>query len=156
MFLVLQIPAFHVASFTDSGFSCSWFYKFRLFMFLVLPIPAFHVPGFTDSGFSCSWFYRFQFFMFLVLQVLAFHVPDFTDSGFSCSWFYRFRLFMFLVLQIPAFHVPGFLVPRSVPRFPVPCFTDSHRLRAFLTRFRQHDLRLNLAKCTFAAKKVHF
>ena len=32
---------------------------------------------------------------------------------------------MFLVLQIPAFHVPGFLVPRSVPRFPVPCFTDS-------------------------------
>ena len=48
-----------------------------------------------------------------------------TDSGFSCSWFYRFRLFMFLVLQIPAFHVPGFLVPCSVPRFPVPCFTDS-------------------------------
>ena len=36
---------------------------------------------------------------------------------------------MFLVLQIPAFHVPGFLVPRSVPRsvprFSVPCFTDS-------------------------------
>ena len=50
----------------------------------------------------------------------------------SCSWFYRFRLFMFLVLQIPAFHVPGFLVPRSVPcsvpRFPVPCFTDSRVL----------------------------
>ena len=68
--------------------------------------------------------------MFLVLQIPAFHVPGFTDSGFSCSWFYRFRLFMFLVLQIPAFHVPVFLVPRSisrsVPRFPVPCFTDSH------------------------------
>ena len=109
--------------------SCSWFYRFRLFMFLILQIPAFHVPGFTDSGFSCSWFYRFRLFMFLVLQTPAFHVPGFTDSGFSCSWFYRFRLFMFLVLQIPAFHVPGFLVPRSVPcsvpRFPVPCFTDS-------------------------------
>ncbi len=31
-----------------------------------------------------------------------------------------------------------------------------NRLRAVLTRFRQHDLRLNLAKCTFAAKKVHY
>jgi hypothetical protein len=31
-----------------------------------------------------------------------------------------------------------------------------NRLRAILTRFRQHDLRLNLAKCNFAAKKVHF
>ena len=46
MFLVLQIPAFHIPGFTDSGFSCSWFYRFRLFMFLVLQIPAFHVPGF--------------------------------------------------------------------------------------------------------------
>ena len=68
-------------------------------------------------------------FMFRVLQIPAFRVPGFTDSGFSCSGFYRFRLFMFRVLQIPAFHVPGFLVPcsvpRSVPRFPVPCFTDS-------------------------------
>ena len=89
MFLVLQIPAFHVPGFTDSGFSCSWFYRFRLFMFLVLQIPAFHVPGFTDSGFSCSWFYRFRLFMFLVLQIPAFHVPGFTDSGFSCSWFSR-------------------------------------------------------------------
>ena len=40
-------------------------------------------------------------------------------------------------------------------------FSDSiaehcNRLRAVLTRFRQHDLRLNLAKCTFAAKKVHY
>ena len=72
--------------------------------------------------------------MFLFLQIPAFHVPGFTDSGFSCSWFYRFRLFMFLVLQIPAFHVPGFLVPRSVPcsvpRFPVPCFTDSQLQRS--------------------------
>ena len=114
---------------TDSGFSCSLFYRFRLFMFLVLQIPAFHVPCFTDSGFSCSLFYRFRLFIFLVLQNPAFHVPGFTDSGFSRSWFYRFRLFMFRVLQIPAFHVPGFLVPcsfpRSVPRFPVPCFTDS-------------------------------
>ena len=96
-------------------------------MFLVLQIPAFQIPGFTDSVFSCSWFYRFRLFMFLVLQITAsaFHVPGFTDSGFSCSWFYRFRLFMFLVLQIPAFHDPGFLVPSSIPRFPVPCFTDS-------------------------------
>ena len=31
-------------------------------------------------------------------------------------------------MSIPAFHVPGFLVPHSVPRFPVPCFTDSHAL----------------------------
>ena len=84
----------------------------------------------TYEMLSCSWFYRFGLFMFLVLQIPAFHVPGFTDSGFSCSWFYRFRLFMFLVLRIPVFHVPGFLVPRSVPcsvpRFPVPCFTDSH------------------------------
>ena len=42
----LLIAAFHVPGFTDSGFSCSWFYRFRLFMFLVLQIPAFHVPGF--------------------------------------------------------------------------------------------------------------
>ena len=52
MFLVLQIPGFHVPGFTDSGFSCSLFYRFQLFMFLVLQIPAFHVPGFADSGFS--------------------------------------------------------------------------------------------------------
>ena len=89
--------------------SCSWFYRFRLFMFLVLQNPAFHI---------CSWFYRIRLFMFLVLQNPAFHVPGFTDSGFSCSWFYRFRLFMLLVLQIPAFHVPGFLVPRSSFRSP--------------------------------------
>ena len=89
MFLVLQIPAFRVPGFTDSGFSCSWFYRFRLFVFLVLQIPAFRVPGFTDSGFSCSWFYRFRLFVFLVLQILAFRVPGFTDSGFSCSWFSR-------------------------------------------------------------------
>ena len=114
---------------TDSGFSCSGFYRFRLFVFRVLQIPAFCVPGFTDSGFSCSGFYRFGFFVFRVLQIPAFRVPGFTDSGFSCSGFYRFRIFVFRVLQIPAFHVPGFLVPcsvpRSVPRFPVPCFTDS-------------------------------
>ena len=61
--------------------SCSWFYRFRLFMFLVLQIPAFHVPGFTDSGFSCSWFYRFRLFMFLVLQIPAFHVPVFQGGG---------------------------------------------------------------------------
>ena len=113
-------------------YSTKILYRFRLFVFLVLPIPAFHVPGFTDSGFSCSWFYRFRLFMFLVLQIPAFHVPGFTDSGFSCSWF----------LQIPAFHVPGFTdsgfhvpcflvpcsVPRSVPRLPVPCFTDSRMI----------------------------
>ena len=131
VFRVLQIPAFHVPGFTDSGFSCSGFYRFRLFMFRVLQIPAFRVPGFTDSGFSCSGFYRFRLFVFRVLPIPAFHVPGFTDSGFSCSGFYRFRLFVFRVLQIPAFHVPGFLVPcsipRSVPRFPVPCFTDSRR-----------------------------
>ena len=70
-----------------------------------------------------------SYFIVLVLQIPAFHVPGFTDSSFSCSLFYRFRFFMFLVLQIPSFHVPGFLVPcsvpRSVPRFPVRCFTDS-------------------------------
>ena len=103
-------------------YSTKILYRFRLFVFLVLQIPAFHVPGFTDSGFSCSWFYRLRLFMFLVLQIPAFHVPG----------FYIFRLFMFLVLQIPAFHVPCFLVPcsvpRSVPRFPVPCFTDSRMI----------------------------
>jgi hypothetical protein len=31
-----------------------------------------------------------------------------------------------------------------------------NRLKEVLTRFRQDDLRLNLAKCTFAAKKVHY
>ena len=66
--------------------SCSWFYKFRLFMFLVLQIPAFHVPGFTDSGFSCSWFYRFRLFMFLVLQIPAFHVPgSLVPRSVPCS-----------------------------------------------------------------------
>ena len=103
MFLVLQIPAFHVPGFTDSGFSCSWFYRFRLFMFLVLQIPAFHVPGFTDSGFSCSWFYRFRLFMFLVLQIPAFHVPGFTDSGFSCSWFSRSSFRSLFRSPIPRF-----------------------------------------------------
>ena len=92
---------------TDSGFSCSGFYRFRLFMFRVLQIPAFRVPGFTDFGFSCSGFYRFQLFMFRVLQIPAFHVPGFTDSGFSCPGFYSFRLFMF---RIFSFFVP-FLVP---------------------------------------------
>ena len=89
--------------------SCSRFYRFRLFVFR---------------------FYRFRLFVFRVLQIPAFRVSGFTDSGFSCSGFYRFRLFVFRVLLIPAFHVPGFLVPCSVPRsvsrFPVPCFTDSH------------------------------
>ena len=134
--------------------SCSWFYRFRLFVFLVLQIPAFHVPGFTDSGFSCSWFYRFRLFVFLVLQIPAFRVPGFTDSGFSCSWFYRFRLFVFLVLQIPAFRVPGFLVPRSVPRsvprFPVPCFTDSYM---FLTLFdRLFNFHCLLSLVSFCSK----
>ena len=91
----------HVPCFTDSGFSCSLFYRFRIFMFLVLQIPRFHVPCFTDSAFSCSLFYRFRVFMFLVLQILRFHVPCFL--------------------------VPCFLVPCSVPQFPVPCFTDSLR-----------------------------
>ena len=140
-------------------FSCSGFYRFRLFMFRVLQIPAFRVPDFTDSGFSCSGFYRFRLFMFRVLPIPAFHVPGFTDSGFSCSGFYRFRLFMFRVLQVPAFHVPGFLVPcsvpRSGPRFPVPCFTDSRctpkhenlsRLAAFL--------RLQLVCCNLLLRNL--
>ena len=102
----------------NSKKSCSWFYRFRLFIFLVLQIAAFHVPCFTDSGFSCSWFYRFRLFTFLALRIPAF-----------MFLVLQLRLFMFLVLQIPPFHVPGFLVPCSVPlsvaRFPVPCFTDS-------------------------------
>ncbi len=80
---------FSVPGFTDSGFSCPWFYRFRLFMFRVLQIPAFRVPGFTDSAFSCCGFYRFRLFMFRVLQIPSFHVPGFTDSGFSCSRFSR-------------------------------------------------------------------
>ena len=112
VFRVLQIPAFRVSGFTDSGFSCSGFYRFRLFVFRVLQIPAFRVPGFTDSGFSCSGFYRFRLFVFRVLQIPTFRVPGFTDSGFSCSGFYRFRLFMFRVFS---FLVP-FLVP--FPDFP--------------------------------------
>ncbi len=37
------------------------------------------------------------------------------------------------------------------------CITEHcNRLIAVLTRFGQHDLHLNLAKCTFAAKKVHY
>jgi hypothetical protein len=37
------------------------------------------------------------------------------------------------------------------------CITEHcNRLRAVLTRFRQHDLRLNLEKCNFAVKKVHY
>ena len=30
------------------------------------------------------------------------------------------------------------------------------RLRAVLSRFRQHNLRLNLSKCSFAARSVHY
>ena len=75
-----------------------------------------------------------SWFMFLVLQIPAFHVPAFTESGFSCSCFYRFRLFMFLVLQIPAFHVPGFLVPRSFPRFPVPCISDTQKVIVYASK----------------------
>ena len=63
MFLVLQIPAFHVTCFTDSVFSCSLFYRFRLFAFLVLQIPAFHVPCFLVPH-----------------SVPRFPVPCFTDS----------------------------------------------------------------------------
>ena len=106
-----------------------------LLPFRFLPIPAFRVPGFTDSFLSRSGFYRFPLFVFLVLQIPAFRVPGFTDSGFSHSGFYRFRLFVFRVLQIPALRVPGFLVPRSVPRFPVPCFTDSRMPRKNVANF---------------------
>ena len=66
MFLVLQIPAFHVPGFTDSGFSCSWFYRFRLFIFLVLQIPAFHVPGFLVPR---PFLVPFPDSPFLVLQI---------------------------------------------------------------------------------------
>ena len=104
LYFDLQIPAFHVPCFTDSGFSCSWFYRFRLFMFWVLQIPAFHVPCFTYSGLSCSLFYRFRLFMFLILQIPASHVPGFLVP---CS------------------------VPHSVPRFHVPCFTNSHQFYEF-------------------------
>ena len=44
MFLVLQIPAFHVPGLTDSGFSCPWFPR--------PSFPRFPVPCFTDS----PWF----------------------------------------------------------------------------------------------------
>ena len=93
---------------------CSWL---EVLQILAFPIPDFTVSGFfhfgfTDSGFSHSEFYRFPFF----------------HSGF-----YRIRairLFSFRVLLIPAFRIPGFLVPHfiphSIPRFPIPCFTDSH------------------------------
>ena len=132
MFLVLQIPAFRVPGFTDSGFSCSWFYRFRLFVFLVLQIPAFRVPGFTDSGFSCSWFYRFRFFVFLVLQIPAFRVPGFL--------------------------VPR-SVPRSVPRFPVPCFTDSHysttEKEAFAIQFGAQHFRVYLVGRKFTIIMDH-
>ncbi len=77
LFRVLQIPAFRVPGFTDSGISCSGFYRFRLFVFRVLQIPAFLVPGFTDSAFSRSGFYRFRLFSFRVLQIPAFRVPAF-------------------------------------------------------------------------------
>ena len=55
--------------------SCSWFYRFRLFMFLVLQIPAFHVTGFTDSGFSCSWFSRSSF-LSTIPRSLYFRYPE--------------------------------------------------------------------------------
>ena len=86
MFRVLQIPAFRVLGFTDSGFSCSGFYRFRLFVFRVLQIPAFRVPGFTDSGFSCSGFYRFRLFVFRVLQIPAFRVAGFTEVVLDCQF----------------------------------------------------------------------
>ena len=65
--LDLQIPAFLVPGFTDSGFSCSGFTD-----------SGFSCSGFTDSGFSCYGFYRFQLFVF---RVFSFLVP-FPDSPF--------------------------------------------------------------------------
>ncbi len=109
--------------FIYSSFSRSGFHRLQLFAFLVLQTPAFRVPGFTDSRFSGSGFHRFRLFSFQVLQIPAFRVPGFTDSSFSWSGFYRFRLFI-EILDL----ILGLLflwVSRSVPRFPVPCFTDS-------------------------------
>ena len=79
MFLVLQIPAFHVPGFTDSGFSCSWFYRFRLFTFLVLQIPAFHVPCFLVP---CS----------VPRSVPRFPVPCFTDSRMITHTFAKINI----------------------------------------------------------------
>ena len=67
-FRVLQIPAFPIPGFRDSGFSHSGFCKFR-----VLQIPALMIPGFTDSGFSHFGFSHssipFPDSPFLVLQI---------------------------------------------------------------------------------------
>ena len=108
IFRVLQIPAFRVPGFTDSGFSCSRVLQIPVFrvlqiLFQVLQIPAFRVPGFTNSGFSCSGFYRFRLFVFRVLQ------------GFSCSGFYRFRVFSFLVPFLVPFPDSPFLVLHIAP-----------------------------------------
>ena len=44
--------------------------------------------------------------------------------------------------------VPGFLVPcsvpRSVPRFPVPCFTDSHRILCLVCNYDPIYIKLYL------------
>jgi hypothetical protein len=59
-------------------------------------------------------------------------IPGFTDSRF-----YKFR-----VLQIPAFLISGFLVPHSIPQFPIPCFTDSqthiHQNKLIRILYRKH------------------
>ena len=46
-----QIPAFHVPCFTDSAFSCSLFYRFRLFMQRVFSFLVPFLVPFSDSPF---------------------------------------------------------------------------------------------------------
>ena len=64
-----------VPCFTDSGFSCSGFYRLWLFMLGILLIPAFDVGDFTDHGFFSfrvfSFLVSFAESLFLVLQVAS-------------------------------------------------------------------------------------
>ena len=78
----LQIPAFTIPCFTDSGFYNSVFYRFRVLQLRVLQIPAFTIPCLTDSGFYNSVFYRFRLLQFRVfISLIPFLIP-FLDSSF--------------------------------------------------------------------------
>ena len=68
-FLVLQIAAFLIPSFTYCSFS-------QLF---VLQIPSSLIPGFTHSGVFHSRFYRSGFSHSGFLQIPTLHIPGFTN-----------------------------------------------------------------------------
>jgi hypothetical protein len=58
MFLVLQLPAFPILGFTDSGFFHSWFHRIPAFLVPDFTDSVFFVPSYKDSGFIVPDFGR--------------------------------------------------------------------------------------------------